>query len=648
MENHHHHQNTLDLLPASSHMRTMQKEDCCVSGKEIVKDLEILQRNNLQHLKIVLRSLAKLQGDLVEPQKIFEYSVNDVADRVLCSDLFNSLGQCRTTEVLETVQNKLNELLQTQVLVKSLWRAGNRNVCLSADRKKAIFLNAVSDNNHLMPFAYDALLYIFSLSDEKFRQKHFEQLISFYFNSLREATKRLEKLSEAHAELQIRNLLPVVKFTVADTTKDPEMLTNIHNFLKYPQLHQEDIYEIVKNKLCSDDFELLNFRFVPLNEKNGHLGEYFHLFVKTKFQNRLQEFTVFTKILMATAEIFKNVIDTGVGKKEHFFYTTLLTLYKKMGLHDFLDFAPQCYLVRHYGIVLEDLGGLGYKGLKPNMILELEGLKLIMEKLAKFHSAGMIVEELIKKETGKEFRFDQEYEEYLKESFLVYESNLKKLFDGAIIALLHVAKKLPELTESLGMSEPELEVTFTNFYLNMFSKIKTSTKIRNVINHGDMYVGNMLLKTDQNGSPVRAILVDFQLLRYIPPCFELMFFIYVSSTKSTRTNHLTELLDHYYNCFADNLKQFDLDLTAILPRKDFEDEVNRIKSASIVNAFFYAHIIHSDPDLREEITRCKDQAQYYMDDHRDKFVEVAWSDEHYRGFLRMLMEDIVEMIKRGY
>ncbi|XP_066251229.1 uncharacterized protein [Euwallacea similis] len=628
-------------------MGTKQNEVYCPLDQAFLKDFEIPQRNNLQHLKTVLRSLAQLQGNLIEPQKTCEYSVKNVADRVLCSDLFNSLERRKITEVLEMVQNELNELLQTQILVKSLWQVGNSNVCLSADTKKAIFLNAASDNNQLMPFAYDALLYIFSLSDEKFRQKHFDQLISFYFNSLGKATKHFEELSEAHAELQIRNLLPVVKFSVASTTKDSEILNNIRNFLKYPQLHQEDIYEITKNKLSSDDFELLNFRLIPLNEKNGHLGEYFHLFVKTNFQNELQEFTVFTKILMATGQIFKEIIKTGVGKKEHFFYTTLLTLFKKVGMNDFLDFAPQCYLARYCGVVLEDLGGLGYKGLKPNEILDLRGLKLVIEKLAKFHSAGMIAEELIKKETGKEFRFGEEYKEYLKESFLFYDGKLKKLFDGAIKALLHVAKKLPEVTESLGMSEAELEVTLADFYLSTFSKVKTSTKIRNVINHGDMYVGNMLFKMDQNGSPEKAILVDFQLLRYIPPCFELIFFIYVSSTKSTRTNHWTELLDYYYKNFADNLKQFNLDLNAILPRKDFEEEVNRIKSASIANAFFYGHVTYSDSDLREKILHGEDQAKYYMDDHRDEFVDIAWSNERYRGLLRALMEDIVEVIQKG-
>lgn len=624
-----------------------------------LENLELPSINSKSHLKTILKSLAKFQSKCIADKanncdKLkLQYSLENVAADILNKDIFRSeLRNIKSEEVLKNAQGEINKLESSNILVRSIWASEGSNVFLNSANSEAIFLNV--GIKFVMPPAYDALLYIFALSDENFRKNYFEELTLHYFEALRGYLKAqnfeyLEQVNNVHAELQLNALLPAVKLTIATDLQDDhprsiELQENLLRFFKYPYLSQENVYEVTSRKLATKEYNIDSFVLQPLDQKNGHLGEYFHLTVEGMSKTEAFKFTVFTKILTASAELLQEFLDRGAGRKEYFFYNTLLPLYERHGLGVLLDFAPKCYLARFNILVLEDLGQAGYRAVKPNVVLDVDGLKMVIGKLARFHACGVIVEELETQKTGKIFRFNHQHEDIMKESFQVYDGELKKMYDGALKALIHVFKKLDSLTHDLHLSSDDLESQLRKFSFSRFAKFASSQTVRNVINHGDMYIANMMFNFDNKGTIKEGILVDFQLLRYIPPCFELLFFIYVSSTKETRTKHFKELLDHYYETFSASLKMFDLDVEQIITRKQFDEDLEQKKSASLVVAFDYAHIIHNNPAIREEIFHDEEKAKYFLEEHRDKYVDLAWEDSHYRSMITGIAEDIKELL----
>lgn len=497
------------------------------------------------------------------------------------------------------------------------------------------------------------------MSDEKFRQKHFDELTSYYFKCLAETVQTqnsnmFETISRKYADIQVRSLLPIVKFKyasdLAKANPSPHfenILANISNYLKYPLIHQEDVYQATKNKLQSDDYDLITYTLVPLDAKNGHLGEYFHLKISVNFQNQEKKLNLFAKFLLVSTDEMREFLERGVGKKEDFFYCTLYQIYSDHGLENLLDFAPKCYLSKLSGfVILEDLGSLEYIGLKPNAILNYDGLKIILAKVAKYHACTFIVEEILSKKLGKIYRLGNDYAEYLEEVILVYEGPFKNITDRFLDSLYYIVNKFPDITNKISLSTEQLKAKIKEVWFSPFVTVKASDSIRNVVNHGDLYVSNMLFKFGQDQNVKDGILIDFQLLRYVPPAFEILFFIFVSSLKETRDKHLQSLLNWYYENLSGHLTTFNLDPDEIYSRKHFEDDIDNSKSAALAQAFNYGHSIQVDPDFREEVFHDQEKTKYYFEDNKEEFVDLAWEQGHYKIMLRGIIEDIIDLIKK--
>ena len=90
--------------------------------------------------------------------------------------------------------------------------------------------------------------------------------------------------------------------------------------------------------------------------------------------------------------------------------------------------------------------------------------------------------------------------------------------------------------------------------------------------HGDFWSNNIMFyysneKDEVNSSkdtfdpeqctPTDLILIDFQLINYANPCYDLVYFLYLNTDLTFRDNHLEDILKLYYNEFS---KHFPTDI----------------------------------------------------------------------------------------
>ncbi|KAF7269106.1 hypothetical protein GWI33_017855 [Rhynchophorus ferrugineus] len=498
----------------------------------------------------------------------------------------------------------------------------------------------------LVPVEYDALFVIFSSSSEAFRQKHYRLLLELIFRCLTEKYPA-DKVS---FENRVKVLIPIVKCDVIDhpTTENSEILKNLNMFLRYPRINQEDIYEIVTNKLGSDQFDLTSYQLTPLVIKNGHLGDYYTITIDVTVEAQPETLDFFAKFVTGRTENVKKLVENGPSKKEEFFYVQYLSALREYGLEKLQNFAARCYFSRQNDLlVLDNLANKGFKGYPPHTSLGVDAVTIGLKRIAGFHASSLILEDILSKKNGTAITLNQIYGEYFEEILFTNcaEGLTKTLIKLALETMLYILEKFPETYGSFTLDQLKEKI---NVGWNLsFQKVKESKVYTNVICHGDMHVSNILVKsTDGKCEDIK--LVDFQLLRYCPLSQDLVLFIVQNTNKATRDQYFSTFLDQYYKELTQNLTDYDLDPEKVIPRNNFLDSVNYMKSQGVFHALYYSPILLLGPEIRTEIF-FKDQKlyKYYLYENRRALIDLAIQDVAYRSRLKGLVEDFVELCEKG-
>ncbi|CAG9767606.1 unnamed protein product [Ceutorhynchus assimilis] len=496
---------------------------------------------------------------------------------------------------------------------------------------------------------YNALTGIFAKTNEKSRQETFEHLMDACYEEILynfELQNGGEFMKKPNFNIQVKLLLPLVKFELLlkyvennnNSNEVKKLINNIQQYFNYPRLNQEDIYVIIKNKIgINKEFNLISYKMVPLDVKNGVLGDYFKLFINLEDEQLI----FFAKFLSCTTEIMKSVLKLGPSKKEEFFYMVFVPKVKELGYGDLLDFAPNCYFSRVDDvIVLDDMTQEGFIGSTLNSKLNYEALKVTVEKIAKFHACGFILEENLK-QSGQSLY--QNYKEYLQEVIFVPESPLFKATvpRNEKIFMYLTTKKFPEVCAKY--SEDILKEKYANGWRLFTEKLHKSETFKNVICHGDLHVGNMLF----NYKSGNTALIDFQILRYCPPAHDLLLFLYCTTFKETFDTYHNELIAYYYSELTKHLGKFNFEIENILPKEEFYQSIDYMKSQCILQAFFYNLIHMIEPKKREEILEDEENYKKYIANEYGG-VDLGWEDETYRRVIKGLMELVLELCDDGH
>jgi hypothetical protein len=80
-----------------------------------------------------------------------------------------------------------------------------------------------------------------------------------------------------------------------------------------------------------------------------------------------------------------------------------------------------------------------------------------------------------------------------------------------------------------------------------------------ILNHGDIWLNNMMFKSDENGNPLDVSMIDFQTPFWAGPGVDLFYFMLTSIADEIKVDHFDSLIEFYHDQLTTALKKLNYD-----------------------------------------------------------------------------------------
>lgn len=412
-----------------------------------------------------------------------------------------------------------------------------------------------------------------------------------------------------------------------------------HDHHDHMGVYKQDLDDAITKKFGTKNFLILDYKVEPLVNRIGLLGDHAYLtvvFLNTEGEKETTTF--FMKFFPKLKAVAKFAEGVGAFKKEIFVYE-LLDEFKSFGIDLASAVVPMCYFAKYNKyLFLENLSEEGYIIPDKHKFLDYETISGVLQGLAKFHASSILYEE----KHGKNL-FDHHQDNFEESFFNDKEDFINKRGVDASIKGILKSIEIFDFPTHLRSGKAFKEVAEEVCY-KIYELVKPSKKYRNVLCHGDLWATNILLKyEEQTNKFLGCKFVDFQCGRYVPPSQDVLAFLYLTTSRDFRKEHLYELLGMYYSCLERHLKMSSIDSGSILPFEQFLESCDEQKVFAIIQtAIFFPLVLievesieqyFSNVDLNDKALF--EDRSYLVLAHKDK-------DEMYCTRVKESIEDLLE------
>ncbi|KAM7348680.1 uncharacterized protein ACRADG_007935 [Cochliomyia hominivorax] len=282
--------------------------------------------------------------------------------------------------------------------------------------------------------------------------------------------------------------------------------------------------------------------------------------------------------------------DMKVFLKEKIFYYHILPI-MEIFTNDHRQFGAKVYQCLKKPIntfVFQDLGSLGYGLASRELGMDENHASLVLRRLAQFHSISVIVNQ--------------------KDPNLMKSFNTGILAKGAIqrdnstfYCLIKAScEALIDLTKTWKGYEkivPKLENHLRNLRLKLSEMQKFQDDEFQVLNHGDMWVNNMMFKYDSTNAqqPQDVVFVDFQMSIWGSPGIDLNYFFYTSLPVKLLKEKREQFIKIYYGELKKSLEE--LNYNNVPSYEQIREQVRKRE----LFGFFANHAIYPIISIDKEI-----------------------------------------------
>jgi hypothetical protein len=426
-------------------------------------------------------------------------------------------------------------------------------------------------------------------------------------------------------------------------------------------LSNDEWCDIIVKKLQASGFYLLETKIGPLSQDQmGFMGDHLKLQATVQLceRNQTQNLEFFAKSVPMKNKVFQEYVETiQAFKKEAGFFSNLLPDLKKyinkskQTLEDEDNscahfWTCECYLCKPDIIVLEDLVALGFQHTDSRSPMDYDHCILVLQTLACYHAASVIFEERRPKTStsGKARRIIDTYPDiFFETEWVTTEGHPGNRFMKASIkGMMSMLEYLPNYGrnyENFNVICKKLPQTLEQ----MCEFVKPSTKFRNVVCHGDLWVNNIFFKYSDSNKPIEARFVDFQLIRYNPPASEVMWFLHLVTRKRFRESNMDLFLTTYYQSFSSELLRHDLDADQLISWSEFTESCNFYRNAGrMAAALYFQQCMMTGEYLKTVFSDPHHMMTFQLTDKSKYLIECYQNDPVFRERNTEALEEMIE------
>lgn len=373
-----------------------------------------------------------------------------------------------------------------------------------------------------------------------------------------------------------------------------------------------DINKILKRKFGSGNSRLVDWRLESLDETKGFLGQYYHLHIKARIDDKTQSLQFFAKAPPPThSPQFEFLQRYDTFNKEVMVYTDLM---RRMGAGGSPKWMVECYLCkRNVIIVLEDASIDGYATLNKYIPFDEEHCVWLLRTLSRLHSRSLLLDERLRRESGRTI-FDL-YGQLLNEVLFVEgDDRSEKILTSSITGLCAMVDLIEEFDDE---GKIVIKHRITEWSRKISQLLTPSKKYRNVICHRDIWANNIMFRHDLAGNINGCYIIDWQFLRYCPPAIDFACCLYLTTDRNTRDRHFDFFARIYHDSFARGLMEEGLDVESYLSWTTFQKSYAEMRDIALVYAALNLQIML----LSSEITTD------YFCDSTEQLEQVLYGDK---------------------
>ncbi|XP_044750611.1 uncharacterized protein LOC123310950 [Coccinella septempunctata] len=379
-------------------------------------------------------------------------------------------------------------------------------------------------------------------------------------------------------------------------------------------------------------FSFKSFDVKPLVQESlgGLMGLHYILRISYMHNAVLHTLQLFVKTLNNQNKImYKISRELLFYEKEALFFMKLIPEYEKNGIN--VAFAPNAYFCGDYAIVLEDLTVSGFKLFPKEEPMDIEHCYACLATLAEFHASSMIYEISKSKSMGTKYSLLEDQADVLKDLiFSGGDTYGDKYVQESVRALLALAELEFDDSSSLETLKNVFSSTEPTGYGDLCC----------VLLHGDLWSNNFLHKYD--GKEIsESKLIDFQTIKYGPPCLDVIQLIYTNTRISLRKQHFTELISYYYRKLEDIFSERALQLQDYLPKDQFFESCETFKLQIKLQAVIDRCLTAIPDEIHQKTTSDEEKFYDFIFVNRSKYlVDYYLNIPKYR---ELVSEDLIEL-----
>ncbi|CAH2048951.1 unnamed protein product, partial [Iphiclides podalirius] len=275
----------------------------------------------------------------------------------------------------------------------------------------------------------------------------------------------------------------------------------------------------------------------------GFLGDHFRVTIHVKVDGSVKKLRLFVKTVPALNRPKADFINKhGYFRRE----MVALRLSEEMrGAEGPNPWCSRVYLCNEGALVMPDLAPEGYKTFRSHETLDLKHSLVTAASIARFHASFANYATRRGIEDKRAYNFLQECVDVAVEPTFCESPWLRAAAKLSVNFLQAFSKKFAQYPA-------DLERLLVERYLEACAELKEHEDTLNVIIHKDLWINNIMFK-HSGDEPTNALLIDFQCLRYGPPAFDLMIFLYLTTVRRFRERHERTIIRHYYDVFTESL-----------------------------------------------------------------------------------------------